>query len=147
MSESAFHTQTVRGSGTMALVSAVIVLLLTSTTGITSAQVPGPSDSKGVSLKTLGSIDLSTEVEGLSGRQLRARLSTIEPGGHIAWHSHKDRPTLEYVVQGNVVEIRNGVEIQRSAGDVAVCTHEVSHWWQNRGTTPVVLLPVDIVRQ
>jgi len=36
-----FHTQSMRGSGPIALVSAVIVLLFTLTTGITSAQVPG----------------------------------------------------------------------------------------------------------
>jgi quercetin dioxygenase-like cupin family protein len=147
MNQSISHIQTAHGSARIALFSSVIIVVFTAATSMALAQVQGPSESKGVSLKTLGTIDLSTEVEGLSGRQLRARVSTIEPGGHVAWHSHKDRPTLEYVVQGNVVEIRNGVEIQRSAGEVAICTSEVSHWWQNRGTTPVVLLPVDIVKQ
>jgi quercetin dioxygenase-like cupin family protein len=115
-------------------------------TGIAFSQGLGPSDSKGTSTKALGSIDLSTEIEGVSGRHLRARLVTIEPGGHVAAHSHKDRPATEYVVQGNVVEVRNGVEIQHGPGEMVTATREVSHWWENRGTTPVVLLPVDVFK-
>ena len=71
---------------------------------------------------------------------------TIEPGGHGAAHNHKDRPTLEYVVQGNAVEIRDGVEIPHVAGDLVVAAPEVWHWWENRGTTPVLLLPVDVFK-
>lgn len=99
-----------------------------------------------MSTKSLGTIDLSSEIEGMSGRQLRARLVTIEPGGHVAVHSHNDRPTMEYVVQGQPVEIRNGVEITHQPGDMVIATHDVSHWWENRGTTSVVLLPVDIFK-
>jgi len=109
-------------------------------------QVIGPTDSKGGNTKALGAIDLATEIEGMSGRQLRARLVTIEPGGHLAAHSHKDRPTMEFVVQGNVVEIRNGIEVQHGPGEMVMATREVSHWWENRGTMPVVLLPVDIFK-
>lgn len=115
-------------------------------TGIAFSQGLGPADGKGASTKALGSIDLSTEIEGLSGRQLRARLVTIEPGGHTSAHSHKDRPTMEYVVQGNVIEIRNGVEVPHGPGEMVSATREVSHWWENRGTTPVVLLPVDVFK-
>ncbi len=122
------------------------ILAIATTTGIAHSQGLGPSEGKGSSTKALGNIDLSTEIEGLSGRQLRARLVTIEPGGHTAFHSHKDRPTIEYVVQGNVVEIRNGVEIQHGPGEMVPATHDVSHWWENRGTTPVVLLPVDVFK-
>ena len=82
------------------------VLAVATMTGLAFSQGLGPSDAKGASTKALARFDLSTEIEGLSGRQLRARLVTIEPGGHVAAHSHKDRPTMEYVVQGNVVEIR-----------------------------------------
>jgi quercetin dioxygenase-like cupin family protein len=125
---------------------ALAVLAVATMTGIAFSQGLSPSDAKGASTKALGSIDLSTEIEGLSGRQLRARLVTIEPGGHVAVHSHKDRPTMEYVVQGNVVEIRNGVEIQHGPGEMVIATREVSHWWENRGTMPVVLLPVDVFK-
>jgi quercetin dioxygenase-like cupin family protein len=105
-----------------------------------------PIEAKGVTNKPLGDIDLTSELTEISGRQLRARLVVIAPGGHGAVHSHKGRPTLEYVVQGNVVEIRNGVEIRHSAGDMVTATKEISHWWENRGTEPVVLLPIDIFK-
>ncbi len=107
------------------------------------AQNIGPAEAKGATTQALASIDLSGEVDGLSGWQLRARLVTIAPGGHVAAHSHKGRPTMEYVVQGNVIEIRNGVEIPHRAGDMVPASHDVNHWWENRGTIPVVLLPVD----
>ena|SRR5438552_16519844 len=106
--------------------TASAVLVVATMTGIAFSQGLGPSEGKGANTKALGSIDLSTEIEGLSGRQLRARLVTIEPGGHVAAHSHKDRPTMEYVVQGNVVEIRNGVEVQHGPGEMVMATRDVS---------------------
>lgn len=114
--------------------------------GAVSAQGTGPTDAKGATTKIFGSIDLAGEIDGLSGWQLRARSVTIEPGGHVAAHSHKGRPTMEYVAQGNVVEIRNGVEIQHQAGDMVEGTHDVTHWWENRGTIAVILVPVDLYK-
>jgi len=110
------------------------------------SQSTGPTDSKGSTTKVLASIDLASEIDAITGRQLRARLVTIEPGGHTTAHSHKDRPTVEYVLQGTVVEMRNGIEIQHQAGDMVLGRHDVNHWWENRGTTPVVLLPVDVFK-
>jgi quercetin dioxygenase-like cupin family protein len=128
------------------LAQAIFIVGVAAVTSLAISQVAGPADSKGVTTKALGTIDLSTEVEGLAGRQLRARLITIEPGGRAALHSHKDRPTMEYVLQGNVVEIRNGVEVPHAPGEMVMATHDVSHWWENRGTVPVVLLPVDVFK-
>ena len=108
------------------------------------AQSTAPTDNKGATTKALGSIELSTESEGTNGRQLRARSVTIEPGGHTAVHSHKGRPTLEYVLQGNVIEIRNGVEVPHGPGEVVKGTGDVTHWWENRGTTAVLLVPFDV---
>jgi mannose-6-phosphate isomerase-like protein (cupin superfamily) len=126
--------------------AALFIVAISAFATVAFAQMTGPSDSDRVTTKTVGSIDLSTEIDGLSGRHLRARLATIEPGGHIAMHTHKDRPTMEFVVQGNVIEIRNGVEIPHGPGEMVVADKSVSHWWENRGTVPVVLLPVDIYK-
>jgi quercetin dioxygenase-like cupin family protein len=114
---------------------------------IAYSQLSGPSDSKGTTTKSLGSIDLTKEIEDISGRSLRARAFTIEPGGHGGVHSHKGRPTLEYVLQGNVVEIRNGVEIPHGPGELVLGTGDVNHWWENRSNAPVVLLPIDVYKQ
>ena len=114
--------------------------------GAVHAQSIGPTDAKGSTTKALGSIDLAAEIDGLSGWQLRARSVTIQPGGHVAVHSHKGRPTMEYVAQGNVVEIRNGLEIRHQAGDMVMAAHDVTHWWENRGSVPVILVPVDLYK-
>ena len=128
------------------LAQAILVLGVAILTSLAFSQNTGPTDSKGVTTRALGYIDLSSEIEGVTGRQLRARLITIEPGGRAALHSHKDRPTMEYVLQGNVVEIRNGVEVPHAPGEMVLATHDVSHSWENRGTVPVVLLPVDVFK-
>jgi quercetin dioxygenase-like cupin family protein len=118
--------------------------LLTALSTLALAQSSAPTDNKGTSTQALGSIELASEAEGTNGRQLRARSVTIEPGGHTAVHSHKGRPTLEYVLQGHVIEIRNGVEVPHAPGDVVKGTGDVTHWWENRGTTTVILVPFDV---
>jgi quercetin dioxygenase-like cupin family protein len=114
--------------------------------GYVFSQATGPQDTKGSTTKALGQIDLAQELDSLAGRQLRARAVTVEAGGHVAAHGHQGRPTLEYVLQGDIIEIRNGVEIPHHAGDLVVATHDVSHWWENRSTAPAVLLPVDVFK-
>jgi quercetin dioxygenase-like cupin family protein len=108
---------------------------------------PAPTDTTGTTVKQLGEIDLAGEMDAVKGHKFRARLVTINPGGHLGVHSHAGRPTLEYVVQGNVIEVRNGVEIPHKAGDIVVAPHDVTHWWENKGSVPAVLLPVDIYKQ
>lgn len=104
-----------------------------------------PTQNQGVSVKLLSTLDLAYVI-GASGYQLRARAVTIQPGGHVAAHAHDDRATQEYVAQGTVVEIRNGVAIQHSAGAMVQGVKGVYHWWENQGSTPVVLIPVDVAK-
>lgn len=130
-----------------AIPCALLVLAGVGISGNAFAQSVGPTDNKGTSSRTLGIIDLTNEVEGLAGRQLRSRYITIEPGGHAAVHSHAGRPTLEYIAQGHVIEIRNGVEVPHGPGEMVVATHDITHGWENRGTETVVLIPVDIFKQ
>src|SRR5665647_3834550 len=118
-----------------------IVLGVLATSALT--QSAGPVESKGTSTKQMGAIELAGEIDGTAGRQLRARLVTIEPGGHAAVHTHQGRPTMEYVLQGTVIEVRNGVPIEHKAGEMVQGVNGVTHWWENKGSEPVVLLPVD----
>ena len=111
------------------------------------AQTAAFTENKGTTSRVLGVIDLKDEVAGLSGRQLRARYITIAPGGHAATHSHAGRPTLEYVSQGHVIEIRNGVDVPHGPGEMVIATHDITHGWENRGTETVVLIPVDIFKE
>jgi quercetin dioxygenase-like cupin family protein len=110
------------------------------------AQSTGPTETKNTTSKALASMDLAGEIPDGAGRQLRARAVTIEPGGHTAAHTHVNRPTLEYVQQGNVIEIRNGVEIPHSAGEMVPAGNGTSHHWVNRGHVPVVLIPIDVFK-
>lgn len=113
---------------------------------VSSAQSSSPADNQNVTSKVLISMDLAGEIPDGAGRQLRARAVTIEPGGHTAAHTHVNRPTLEYVLQGNVIEIRHGVEIPHAAGDIVSAGNGVSHYWVNRGHVPVVLMPIDVYK-
>lgn len=111
-----------------------------------SAQSNAPTDNKDVTSKALASLDLAGEIPDGVGRQLRARAVTIEVGGHTAAHTHVNRPTLEYVLQGNVIEIRNGIEVPHVAGEIVSAGNGVSHYWANRGNVPVVLMPIDVFK-
>jgi len=102
-------------------------------------------ETKGVTTAALAVLPLAPHFAALDGKQLRMRLVTVAPGGTIAVHSHKDRPTLEYIMQGTIVEHRDGVAIEHRAGEVVVGSVDVSHGWENKGSERAVLLPVDIV--
>src|SRR6185437_14297800 len=59
-----------------------------------------PKGNKGFTASKTTVVDLGAEIEGMAGRQLRMRVLTIEPGGYIGIHSHKDRPAVVYFMQG-----------------------------------------------
>ncbi|MDQ4419267.1 cupin domain-containing protein [Sphingobium sp. DEHP117] len=100
---------------------------------------------KDVTDTVIGSIDLGKEI-GVEGRQLRTRRLVIQPGGIVPMHSHADRPALIYTVSGTVTEHRStcGVPIVHKAGDISREAEGISHWWQNEGKEPVVLLSSDV---
>lgn len=121
------------------------LLTLAITISIAGASQPlAPAENKDVSSKPLASLNLAGEIPDGVGRQLRARAVTIQPGGHTASHTHVNRPTLEYVLQGNVIEIRHGIEVPHATGEMVPAGNGVSHYWVNRGTVPVVLVPIDV---
>lgn len=114
---------------------------------IVVSQQTAPTENKGVAIRPLAAMNLAPEIEGLAGRQLRMRYITMEPGGHFAIHNHKDRPTLEYILAGTVIEYRDGVAREYKAGDVVLADRNTTHWWQNKGTETAIFLPVDIFKQ
>jgi quercetin dioxygenase-like cupin family protein len=110
---------------------------------------PGPAMPKGVTDTLIGSIPLAREINGLEGRKLRLRELVIEPGGVVPWHAHTDRPAIIRVNQGVMVEYRStcAVPIVHAAGDVAVETAGLSHWWKNEGKQTAVLTSSDIFHE
>ena len=104
-------------------------------------------ETKGVTVVSLGTVDLGPEIEGLAGRQLRMRMVTIEPGGFFGpRHDHKDRPGIVYVLEGTITDHRNGVATDYGPGVGWPEDRNTTHWLENRGPTAAVEISVDIVR-
>jgi quercetin dioxygenase-like cupin family protein len=111
-------------------------------------QKAGATMPKDVVDKVIASTDLGKESVNVPGRLFRARELRIMPGGIVPWHSHADRPAMIYVVSGEIVEYAStcAVPIVHRAGEVTAERAPTSHWWQNTGKAPVVLISVDIFR-
>lgn len=78
----------------------------------TGQQAPpgAPTENRGVRTDAVSSLDLAGQIDGVAGRQLRVRRIVVEPGGQVAVHQHRERPGTVYVVEGAVVEHRDGGE-------------------------------------
>lgn len=115
----------------------------------TGINVTMPTDvaAKDVTDMVLGAVDLQKEPAAINDRMLRLRKLEIQPGGIVPWHSHADRPAIIHVVSGEVLEYAStcAVPIVHKAGDTAIETSGVAHWWKNDGKEPVVLLSADLL--
>ncbi len=107
----------------------------------------GPAETTGVAgIDPLGIIDLAGEFPAMAGRQLRARVFTINPGGTVGIHTHNQRPGFAFILSGKIVEHRNDNPdpLVRGVGDVALEKNGITHWWENTFNEPVKALVVDI---
>jgi len=109
-----------------------------------TAQQTAPTENKGITFTSLTSVDLGPEIPGM---HLRLRTVTIEPGGVVAVHSHKDRPGSAYVLKGTVMDHRGDVAKEYGAGGYWAEDRNVTHWVENKGTSPAVLILVDVFKQ
>ena len=125
-----------------------IVVLAASVVGLNGglAQSAAPTETKGVNVKVLEGVDLGPQFEAMVGRQLRMRLITVEPGGVLGLHEHKDRPATDYVMQGAIVDHRGSDAKEYRAGMSLFEDKDTVHWVENKGTTPAVLISADIVK-
>ncbi|HVY04361.1 MAG TPA: cupin domain-containing protein [Burkholderiales bacterium] len=106
-----------------------------------------PTENKGVTVSPPTFVDLSKEIDTVAGRQLRLRAVTIEPGGVVAMHSHKGRPTVAYLVQGDIVEhVDDGATHDHAAGTAWTEANGISHWSENKGDKPAVIIAVDVFK-
>jgi len=105
-------------------------------------------ETKGISVKSLATVDLGPEIEGMAGRHLRMRVVTFEPGAVFGpLHDHKDRPGVVYILQGTITDHRNGVATDYGPGVGWPEDMNTLHWLENRGAVPAIEISVDIVRQ
>jgi quercetin dioxygenase-like cupin family protein len=100
----------------------------------------------GIRRKTLELADLKGW-RGIGDLRLRMRRLTIPPGGVIPSHGHADRPSLVYFVKGEAIEHNDtcAVPIVHRAGESDMEWGNYVHWWENKTSSDVVLIGVDIV--
>lgn len=108
------------------------------------AQMAPPTESKGVAAKLIGALPLGPEFERSEGRQLRMRVVTLGPGGVFAVHSHKDRPSVEYVLKGSATEFKGDASKTYNEGDSVMADSNTTHWWRNDSSEPAVFVAVDV---
>jgi quercetin dioxygenase-like cupin family protein len=105
-----------------------------------------PPTAKATSGKVLTSIDLGGEMENLDGLVLRMRTTTIEPGGSTGMHDHKGHPSAIYIPQGPITETCGDTVRELRPGDVVAQGKQTHHALDNRGTTAVVSLQVEVIK-
>ena len=110
----------------------------------------GPTETKGIEYaRKLGAIDLGSEFSQMEGHVMRMREISLAPGGQVAVHQHRSRPGIAYILEGEAVEYRSDeAEPQvRKAGDAAVESSGIIHWWINKGENSARVIVVDIVHE
>ncbi len=132
----------------LAVASAMGIALGMIGSQVLSAQQAPPTTVKGVTAKTIASVEIGPQITELQGRYLRARMVTIEPGGHGALHSHKDRPAILYILRGALTSCSPDSKCEElHEGQAKVEGKDVTHWGENRGTTRHTHLAVEISKE
>lgn len=125
--------------------AAVAALTLGFGGGLALGQVKAPAGDKGLSADHLRSLPLTGEIDSAKGRPLRMRKIMLLPGGVIGLHSHKNQPTVSYLLQGEVTYHQEGkVPVVVRAGDAIAEGKDATHWVENRAGVAAVWIAVDI---
>ncbi len=103
-----------------------------------------PSD-EFVKRTVVGSIDLDDEFIMNSQYLMRGHTIVIMPGGKTKFRSHRDKPSVTYVVSGSPTEHRSDQPspLLRKLGDSSVAIDNVATWWENTSKETVMLFEVD----
>ena len=134
-------------NGKAAAITVGFIIAVMAGTCVFANAEDAPKGNKGFTATKTTVVELGPEIEGLTGRQLRMRLLTIEPGGYIGLHSHKDRPAVVYFLQGtDTVFQADGTSKTFHAGDTSAATKNTTHWHRNDGKDNVMLIAVDIFK-
>lgn len=126
---------------------AVAVMGLVFEAGVVVGEDMAPDKPRGVSVGTTSTLDLSSNLDNIQGRELRVRLITFEPGGAVPLHSHNGRPGIATVIQGTLTEHIAGEGIvERHTGDRIVEDKNKVHWAENRTDATVMVLAADLFK-
>ena len=124
---------------------ATIGLTLVFASGYAAGQRQPPAANVGQRQEMLRSLDLTGELQSVQGRPLRMRKITLQPGGIQAIHNHVDRPTVTYLLQGQMTYHQDGKpDVVVNPGDGSAEGRSTTHWGENTGKVPAVWIAVDI---
>jgi quercetin dioxygenase-like cupin family protein len=114
---------------------------------VAAGAAEAPKENKGFAASKTTIVDLGPDFPAMAGRQLRLRLVTIQPGGHIGLHDHKERPAVVYFIQGTDTVINDdGSAKTFKAGDTAAESGAAIHWHRNDGPDAVIFVAADIFK-
>ena len=80
--------------------------------------------------------------------KLRTRRLIIDVNGIVPTHTHADRPSIVYILSGEIIEHNAfcAEPILHKTGDVAAESGPSHvHWWENVSDRPVIVLSSDVV--
>lgn len=134
--------------GMLALALAIGVALGITGSQLVKAQQAPPTQRKGQTVTTIASLGVGPQISEAQGHYLRARLFTYEPSGNGLLHNHKDLPVILYVLRGTLTACSpDGKCMEIREGQAEAEGKDVIHWVENRGTTPLTYLAVDIGKE
>jgi quercetin dioxygenase-like cupin family protein len=128
----------------IAVLSTAAITIAALTAQVAIAQLAPPTSNQGIAVKLIGALNLHGQLTEIRARQLRLRLVTIAPGGVLALHDHKDRPSVEVLVKGTATEYRHNTPKEYKEGDAMIADVDTVHWWKNDSNEPAVLVAADI---
>jgi quercetin dioxygenase-like cupin family protein len=124
-----------------------IALAMIGSQALNAQQAP-PAQKKGQTIKTIASLEVGAQIPELQGRHLRARVFNYEPGGNGLLHNHQTLPVILYILRGTLTACSpDGKCVELHEGQAQAEGKVVAHWAENRGTTPLTYLAVDIGKE
>jgi quercetin dioxygenase-like cupin family protein len=131
---------------TLSLTAASFVVVAGLLAGQAIGQLKPPTEAKGVAMADPVLVDLGPEKGNL---KLRTRVFTVQPGGVVPLHDHKDNPTVAYYYGGSLSEFSangkpGGV---RGGGKAFADDRTVNHWYENHSKEAVVIVVSDVVKE
>lgn len=145
------------GLRAMALVAATSALVLAAPDPARAGQCPPDKILKeartleeapdvGVDREILAAVDL-TGWRNMGNFMLRTRRLVIAKDGVVPTHWHDDRPSIVYMLQGELIEhsAKCSVPIFHRQGEVSPEFGDHAHWWENKSGKEVVILSSDVV--
>jgi quercetin dioxygenase-like cupin family protein len=121
-------------------------LLAVFSAGFATGQRSAPRVDHLVQQTLLTTIDLTKAIGRLDNRELRMSRVTVAPNGHIGLHSHKDDPTIVYLIDGVLTNYHDdGTTEELHTGQAEFGPK--SHWVENRGPNAATFVFASVSRR